>query len=63
MTSHSKNVLKLYKTLFRLHRGLPLDLRSIGDAYVREEFKRHREAEVGHSRVFMQEWTVQKHFL
>ena len=58
MGEHAKNVLKLYKVIFRLHRGLPNELRSIGDAYLREEFKRHRNAEEAHARVFMQEWTV-----
>jgi len=58
--NHAKNVRVLYKSLFRLHRGLPEELRAIGDAYAREEFKRHREASEAHARAFMQEWTVKK---
>ncbi len=56
--SHAKNVLKLYKSLLRLHRGLPHEMRAIGDAYLRDEFRRHKGADAQHSRVFMQEWTV-----
>ena len=39
-------------------RGLPVELRSLGDAYVRDEFKRHKDADVDFIPVFMTEWTV-----
>ena len=39
-------------------RGLPVELRSLGDAYVRDEFKRHKDADVDFVPVFMTEWTV-----
>jgi len=55
---HAANVRLLYKSIFRLHRGLPHELRAIGDAYAREEFKRHLTASEEHTRAFMQEWSV-----
>ncbi len=61
--SHAKNVLTLYKAIFRLHRSLPPELKAIGDAYLRQEFKQHKDAEPAHAVVFMQEWTVGKKFL
>ena len=39
-------------------RGLPVERRSLGDAYVRDEFKRHKDADVNFVPVFMTEWTV-----
>ena len=35
-----------------------MELRSVGDAYVRDEFKRHKDADVNFVPVFMTEWTV-----
>ena len=35
-----------------------MELRSLGDAYVRDEFKRHKDADVNFVPVFMTEWTV-----
>jgi len=33
----------LYRQLLRAHRRLPLEMRSLGDDYVKAEFKRHRD--------------------
>lgn len=33
----------LYRSLLRAHRSLPSDMRSLGDSYVRDEFKRHQK--------------------
>ncbi|KAK0470141.1 uncharacterized protein EV420DRAFT_1257072 [Desarmillaria tabescens] len=33
----------LYRRLLRAHRPLPEGMRSLGDAYVKAEFRRHRE--------------------
>lgn len=38
--SHVQRVRILYKTCLRLHRGLPTQMQIIGDAYVKDEFKR-----------------------
>ncbi|XP_037072233.1 succinate dehydrogenase assembly factor 3, mitochondrial-like [Pollicipes pollicipes] len=54
--SHVQSVRMLYKTVLRLHRGLPVELKAIGDQYVRDEFRRHREAAPPEAGVFLQEW-------
>ncbi|KJA20572.1 hypothetical protein HYPSUDRAFT_43083 [Hypholoma sublateritium FD-334 SS-4] len=35
--------LPLYRRLLRAHRVLPRDMRSLGDNYLKAEFRRHRE--------------------
>jgi len=57
-TSHVERVRRLYKLILRLHRGLPAEMRSFGDDYVRSEFKRHKDAEQPFIPAFMCEWTV-----
>jgi hypothetical protein len=37
--------LALYRRILRAHRGLPAEQRVLGDAYVKEEFRRHRAVE------------------
>lgn len=39
--SHARRVRTLYKSILRLHRGLPLEIQELGTNYVRDEFKRH----------------------
>ena len=41
---------------------MPLELKALGDQYVRDEFKRHKTAEPQFVPVFMNEWTVSKLF-
>ena len=55
---HVGRVRLLYKTILRLHRGMPLELQAIGDQYVKDEFKRHKDAEPAFVSEFMNEWTV-----
>ena len=38
--THVQRVRILYKTCLRLHRGMPTQMQIIGDAYVKDEFKR-----------------------
>ncbi|KAI0951409.1 hypothetical protein AcW1_008458 [Taiwanofungus camphoratus] len=33
----------LYRRILRAHRTLPFEMRSLGDVYVRAEFRRHKE--------------------
>jgi len=47
----------LFKMCLRLHRSLPHAMRSIGDAYVREEFRRHKDVKGEEAKVFLQAWT------
>ncbi|GBE88543.1 ACN9-domain-containing protein [Sparassis latifolia] len=37
--------LPLYRRILRAHRSLPYEMRSLGDDYVRAEFRRHQEIE------------------
>lgn len=58
LKSRVSHVRILYKAILRLHRGMPGELRALGDQYVRDEFKRHKTAEPEFVPVFMKEWTV-----
>ncbi len=55
---HRANVRKLYKTILRLHRALPSEIRELGDQYVRDEFRRHKTIEKEYVAPFMLEWSV-----
>ncbi|KAK0409907.1 hypothetical protein QR680_004827 [Steinernema hermaphroditum] len=49
--------LVLYKRILRLHYGLPKEMRYMGDQYVKDEFRRHRDADSQQALVFLHEWT------
>jgi len=53
---HKQHVLKLYKTILRLHRALPPEMRSLGDQYTKDEFRRHKGIAPEHVAPFMMEW-------
>lgn len=55
---HMFKVKRLYKIIFQLHKSLSPELKSIGDAYVRNEFKLHKNATPEHASKFISEWTV-----
>jgi len=47
----------LYRTILRLHRTkLPFHLRRLGDAYVREEFRKHAKTDAKWLGAFFTEW-------
>lgn len=48
--------LRLYAGILRAHRTLPTQMRSLGDAYVREEFRKHRTAKESFLAPFFREW-------
>ena len=56
--AHVSRVRVLYKTVLRLHRGLPPELRAFGDEYAQAEFRRHKGADAQFVPVFLHEWTV-----
>ena len=56
--THVQKVRLLYKSCLKLHRGLPLHLKAIGDTYVRDEFKRHIKADQQQVQLFMEAWAV-----
>ncbi|KAF7991709.1 hypothetical protein HCN44_010510 [Aphidius gifuensis] len=58
MTSltHVQRVRILYKTILKLHRGLPIEMQPLGNDYLRDEFKRHKSCNPAEAHVFMNEW-------
>lgn len=57
---HVRKVLNLYKTILRLHQHLPADLRSVGDKYVKSEFRLHKTAEDQFVKSFLAQWEEYK---
>uniref|UniRef100_A0A2M4AW00 Succinate dehydrogenase assembly factor 3 n=1 Tax=Anopheles triannulatus TaxID=58253 RepID=A0A2M4AW00_9DIPT len=53
---HARKVKVLYKTILRLHRGLPAALQEMGNIYVKDEFKRHKNCSPLESQNFIKEW-------
>ena len=56
--THVQKVRLLYKSCLKLHRGLPLHLKAIGDTYVKDEFRRHIKADQQQVQLFMEAWAV-----
>lgn len=56
--AHISKVRSLYKRILVLHRFLPIDLRALGDQYVKDEFRRHKSATPEEVKRFMKEWEV-----
>jgi len=54
--NHVQKVRMLYKACLKLHRGLPLEIKAIGDSYVKDEFRRHKNADTQQTQVFMEAW-------
>ncbi|XP_031560541.1 succinate dehydrogenase assembly factor 3, mitochondrial-like [Actinia tenebrosa] len=57
-TSHVYAVKTLYCRILSLHRGLPLELRALGDQYIRDEFRRHKNVTMEQGADFLQEWKM-----
>ncbi|CAK1588457.1 unnamed protein product [Parnassius mnemosyne] len=56
-SDHGLRVRRLYKLILRVHRGLPAELRILGDNYARDEFKRHKNCNSDEACIFLNEWT------
>ncbi|KAI1902412.1 hypothetical protein AGOR_G00044490 [Albula goreensis] len=54
--AHVSKVRSLYKRILLLHRFMPIDLRALGDQYVKDEFRRHKSASPEETKCFMKEW-------
>ncbi|KAK3508395.1 hypothetical protein QTP70_027454 [Hemibagrus guttatus] len=54
--AHVSRVRALYKRILMLHRFMPIDLRTLGDQYVKDEFRRHKSAAPEQVQYFMKEW-------
>lgn len=59
-SAHVSSVRSLYKRILVLHRFLPIDLKALGDQYVKDEFRRHKSASPEEVTGFMKEWEVNK---
>ncbi|XP_045469701.1 succinate dehydrogenase assembly factor 3, mitochondrial [Harmonia axyridis] len=55
--NHLRQVRLLYKVILKLNRGLPSALKELGNTYVRDEFKRHKNCDQDQAKIFMTEWT------
>ncbi|KAJ8687137.1 hypothetical protein QAD02_022931 [Eretmocerus hayati] len=54
--THIRRVKTLYKVVLRLHRGLPAEVKELGDLYVKDEFRRHKNCTPDEANVFLNEW-------
>ncbi|XP_063040840.1 succinate dehydrogenase assembly factor 3, mitochondrial-like [Engraulis encrasicolus] len=54
--THLSRVRSLYKRILVLHRFMPLELKALGDQYVKDEFRRNKGASPEEVKVFMVEW-------
>ncbi|GAA52464.1 Succinate dehydrogenase assembly factor 3, mitochondrial [Clonorchis sinensis] len=55
--THPQRVRYLYKSILRLHRALPPDMAELGNRYVREEFRKHKNSSPEFIHSFMVEWS------
>ncbi|KAK6620016.1 hypothetical protein RUM44_006416 [Polyplax serrata] len=55
--SHFRKVRQLYKSILKMHNGLPEHIKAIGNGYVREEFRRHKTCTEKEGAIFLEEWT------
>ncbi|XP_042333616.1 succinate dehydrogenase assembly factor 3, mitochondrial [Sceloporus undulatus] len=56
VSHHISRVRSLYKKILQLHRALPLELKALGDQYVKDEFRRHKSVNPEEAQRFLQEW-------
>jgi hypothetical protein len=57
MTTTGPRALALYRSLLRAHsKCLPSEMKQLGDAYVKSEFRLHKKAKTEQLGVFFQEW-------
>lgn len=54
--SQARSVRSLYKRILKLHHNLPPDLKSVGDEYVKAEFKHHKTAKPEFVAPFLIQW-------
>ena len=59
--AHVSRVRSLYKRILVLHRFLPIDLRALGDQYVKDEFRRNKSASPEEVTSFIIEWEVNRY--
>ncbi|XP_061443107.1 succinate dehydrogenase assembly factor 3, mitochondrial isoform X2 [Rhineura floridana] len=56
LSHHVSRVRTLYRKILQLHQAMPLELKALGDQYVKDEFRRHRSVGPEEAEQFLQEW-------
>ncbi|XP_061443106.1 succinate dehydrogenase assembly factor 3, mitochondrial isoform X1 [Rhineura floridana] len=59
LSHHVSRVRTLYRKILQLHQAMPLELKALGDQYVKDEFRRHRSVGPEEAEQFLQEWELQ----
>uniref|UniRef100_A0A8C5MMK6 Succinate dehydrogenase assembly factor 3 n=1 Tax=Leptobrachium leishanense TaxID=445787 RepID=A0A8C5MMK6_9ANUR len=54
--THLYQVRALYKKILLLHQTFPLHMKALGDQYVKDEFRRHKNVSPQEAKRFMEEW-------
>lgn len=54
--------LRLYRRILKLHKSLPLTSKALGDQYLKDEFRRHKNASQEQMAEFIQEWKVSLYY-
>lgn len=52
------SAIRLYRRILRLHKNLPLTSKALGDQYLKDEFRRHKNARTDQIAEFIQEWKI-----
>jgi len=52
------SAVKLYRRILKLHKKLPLTAKALGDQYLKDEFRRHKNATGEQVAEFIQEWKI-----
>ncbi|XP_074653289.1 succinate dehydrogenase assembly factor 3, mitochondrial-like [Tubulanus polymorphus] len=58
-----RQVRQLYKQILQLHRGLPIEMRAMGDQYVKDEFKKHKTVNETEVDQFINGWKNYVHIM
>ncbi|XP_053122076.1 succinate dehydrogenase assembly factor 3, mitochondrial [Hemicordylus capensis] len=56
ISQHASRVRTLYRKILQLHQALPLELKALGDQYVKDEFRRHKSVGPEEAQQFLKEW-------
>lgn len=58
-STSNKAAVLLYRSILKAHKKyLPMDMKALGDAYVKTEFRLHKTAESQQAQLFMKEWQM-----
>ena len=63
---YPRKALSVFRQILRIHReNLPPPMRALGDNYVRDEMRRHKDAQTSEAQwyIFVKEWTIYRDML